>query len=195
MANFIIMEALDSFKDYRAKNADSITPKQCIWFCVEICSALKYLWENKIVHRDLKLDNILFSYACYPVLCDFGCADTTDESGCIERPSIVGGNNRHLAPEVLNSWRNKTPIINYSKQPSWELGIICFEIATLSHPFDSYPPLQGTVSVTKLDTTWLEQLNYPKPFIKLVESLVENDFTKRMELSEAFDKLQSLHKE
>lgn len=192
--HFIVMEVLDSFKDYLETHED-LTPKQCIWFCVEICSALKFLWEKKIVHRDLKLDNILLSFAQYPVLCDFGCADKTDESGCIKQPPSVGGNKGHLAPEVLNSWANKTPIINYSKQPSWELGIICYEIATLTHPFDGYPPLHGPVSVTKLDTTLLEKLNYPEAFIKLVENLVDNDFTKRMELSEAFDKLQSLHKE
>jgi len=138
IANFMVIEYHLSFKDFLllSKKDNTIHQSQLIWYCLEISSALNYLWNNKIVHCDLKLDDILLSADGYPIICDFGMAECVDENGILENQKNLKRNVNRLAPEVLNS---DLKLINYSKQPSWELGVICHEICTLEHPFIPYP--------------------------------------------------------
>ena len=43
-----------------------------VFWIIQINAALEYLKENKIVHRDIKLDNILLDERCNALLGDFG---------------------------------------------------------------------------------------------------------------------------
>src|ERR1041384_7565499 len=95
----MVMEAHYSLKEYLENN--TILPNQKMWFCAEIANAILFLWEHRIVHRDIKLENILISYDGFPVISDFGFADFVDSNGIIECPKILGGNSAHLAPEVF----------------------------------------------------------------------------------------------
>jgi serine/threonine protein kinase len=88
--------------------------------------------KKKIVHRDMKLDNILISSDGFPVISDFGFAEYVDQNGFVPCPKVLGGNVSHLAPEILSSQIGNP--IDYSKQPSFEVGVISFEIAQNTHP-------------------------------------------------------------
>ena len=92
------MENHSSFREFLKKN--SIHQNQCIWYCLEIANALNFLWINKIVHCDLKFDDILISSDGYPLICDFGMAEYVDENGCLENQKTLQGNVSRLAPEV-----------------------------------------------------------------------------------------------
>ena len=41
----------------------------------------------------------------------------------------TGGNNAHLAPEVLNAKPGPRRFINYTKQPVWAAGVLVYELA------------------------------------------------------------------
>jgi len=172
-AHFLVMESHSSFKEFLllSNTENSIHQKQLIWYCLEIATALSYLWDNKIVHRDLKLDDILISSDGYPIICDFGMAEFVDENGCLENQKTLGGNVNRLAPEVLNS---DLKLINYSKQPSWELGVICHEICTYEHPFVPYPDTNNgpPFSIPKFSPKRLQDKKFPKSFIDLVVALL-----------------------
>jgi len=154
-------------------------------------SAILFLWENKIVHRDIKLENFLISSDGIPVLCDFGMAEFVDDLGfCRNSPDSMGGNQAHLAPEVINQWKkDKKP--NYSKQPSWELGILCFELATGEHPFgELYPTgekfIRGSeVFVPEIATNLLIDMKFSQIFINSVKIMIQNDPVKRISISDA----------
>jgi len=190
------MEAHQPFISYFKQNAAHFSNSRIIWLCVEIASAISFLWEQKVVHRDIKLDNFLISSDGIPVLCDFGMAEFVDDNGwCKEGPDSIGGNLAHLAPEVINLWK-KTRKPNYLKQPSWELGVICFELAVDSTPFDGYPNGEryieestGNISVLPLDTTPLEEVELPQDFIGIIVNLLDNNPTKRMTISQAHEAL------
>jgi len=140
--------------------------------------------QKKIVHCDLKLDDILISSDGYPIICDFGMAEFVDENGCLENQKTLGGNVHRLAPEVLNS---DLKLINYSKQPSWELGVICHEICTFEHPFIPYPDkneIGSQFKVPKFSPERLEAKKFPKSFIDLVAALLV-EFNQRMSIFEA----------
>lgn len=40
-----------------------------------------------------------------------------------------GGNNAHLAPEILNAKPGPKRFINYTKQPVWAAGVLAYELA------------------------------------------------------------------
>jgi len=181
-----------NMQEYMRQN--SLGVREILNFCSQISSALNFLFNHRIVHRDIKMDNILISSDNSPILCDFGMAIRIDER-CLGRVDVPGGNSNHVAPEVANEFfhRSKSSaevfyVINYTKQPSWELGVICYEIAVGDHPFGDYPIGCGDVPnlhVNKLDVSILKILNFPHLFIDTLVALVEDAPEKRIPIFSA----------
>jgi len=147
----IIMEYFpNNLKNYLQHNFKSLPIAQLLSICKGIGEGLNHLFQQKIVHRDLKLDNILIDEAGHPVICDFGKAAKLEDDctlrinrSLLNRP---GGNGSHLAPEILNTFqrqkkdKKKVFKVDFSKQPSFEFGVICYEILCAGiHPLGDYP--------------------------------------------------------
>jgi len=191
---FVVLEYHPTdMKDFMRQKRRGMDTTQILKICSQISCALNFLFDHRIVHRDVKLDNFLMSSDNSPILCDFGLAVKIDES-CFGRVDVPGGNQNHTAPEVLNEFFRCSHtsvdsyyVVNYAKQPSWELGVICYEIAVGEHPFGDYP-MGGelpNLHVTKPDVSQLEKLNFPQLFIDTIVGLVENDPEKRISISTA----------
>jgi serine/threonine protein kinase len=94
-----------------------------------LAESVRYLHEMDIVHRDIKLENILLKdllddTKC--VLCDFGFAKKTKEDCRTDC-----GTRNYAAPEILMGK-------SYGKAVDvWALGIVLFTLATGYHPFDT----------------------------------------------------------
>ena len=90
---------LEEFFDEHTFNAAEITG-----LCEDVVLGLQFLHEQKILHRDLKPQNIL--YKVHPKMClkiaDFGLSRTID-SKCTTVYSAIAGTRCWIAPEVLKS--------------------------------------------------------------------------------------------
>ncbi|XP_045924293.1 mitogen-activated protein kinase kinase kinase 14 isoform X1 [Micropterus dolomieu] len=66
--------------------------------------ALEHLHQRKVLHLDVKVDNVLLSADCRDTfLCDFGLSQTLDDSGRSTRAfrgAAFPGTETHMAPEV-----------------------------------------------------------------------------------------------
>lgn len=147
-----------------------LSEHQAISITKQLLSALKYLHRHKIVHRDLKLSNILIanlwqhpendqdipsSYkepALQIRLCDFGLAIRL--SGIQEHNTLCGTPN-FIAPEVASQQNHSFPA------DIWSIGCLFYTMITGIPPFEQgnvqntlgaivegqYPlePLQGTL--------------------------------------------------
>lgn len=167
----------------------------------QVLEGVLYLEGNMIRHLDLKMSNILMAESERIVICDFGCAvqfpDSTFTIPYI-RGSLPGGNKAHLAPEVLNMHHrckrspansHKGPLINYSKQASFAVGVLIHEIATGDHPLIDYPlgyTVNEMVTYKPEDVAALPG-TYPKSFCSIVSDMLCAEPSKRLSLEEALN--------
>ncbi|XP_026524394.1 serine/threonine-protein kinase Nek5 [Notechis scutatus] len=98
------------------------------WF-VQIALGLKHIHDRKILHRDIKTQNIfLSSNGITAKLGDFGIARMLNNT--MDFASTCVGTPYYLSPEICENkpYNNKTDI--------WSLGCVLYELCTLKHPFE-----------------------------------------------------------
>eukprot|EP00039_Didymoeca_costata_P011039 m.151573 g.151573 ORF g.151573 m.151573 type:complete len:771 (+) comp15040_c0_seq9:89-2401(+) len=97
------------------------------WF-VQICLALKHVHDRKILHRDLKTQNIFLTSRNMIKLGDFGISKVLKNTRELARTQI--GTPYYFSPELCNGkpYNNKSDI--------WALGVILYELLMLKYPFD-----------------------------------------------------------
>lgn len=96
-----------------------------IWAAQIIC-ALGYIHSKGIMHRDLKMDNILLNSQGHAHITDFNCATWFKDR---RKRTTVTGTRRYMSPEMLSkkgySWE-----VDY-----WGLGNIVYEMLFFRFPF------------------------------------------------------------
>ncbi|XP_039607094.1 serine/threonine-protein kinase Nek1 isoform X2 [Polypterus senegalus] len=98
------------------------------WF-VQICLALKHVHDRKILHRDIKSQNIFLTKDGTIQLGDFGIARVLNSTVELARTCI--GTPYYLSPEICENkpYNNKSDI--------WALGCVLYEMCTLKHAFEA----------------------------------------------------------
>ena len=107
--------------------------------CKDVVMGLQFLHEQKILHRDLKPQNIL--YKVHPKLClkiaDFGLSRTVD-SECTTVYGTVAGTRCWIAPEVLKSKKHGVDPISFAQASDvFSCGILLhYILSARKHPFN-----------------------------------------------------------
>ena len=96
------------------------------WF-VQICLALKHAHDRKILHRDLKPQNIFLTAKNYVRLGDFGISKVLTNT--LSVASTCVGTPLYLAPELCEGKEYDV------KADAWSLGAILYELCALQPPF------------------------------------------------------------
>jgi len=99
-------------------------------WAAELVVALGHMRQCGIVHRDIKLENILIDQEGHLRITDFGFAHILRSPDEVLRDPC--GTLHYAAPELLSTPRRYTRMVDW-----WALGVVLFELLTLHPPFDA----------------------------------------------------------
>ncbi|XP_035997393.1 serine/threonine-protein kinase Nek1 [Fundulus heteroclitus] len=129
---YIVMdycEGGDLFKKINSQKGVLFPEDQILHWFVQICLALKHVHDRKILHRDIKSQNIFLTKEGTVQLGDFGIARVLNSTVELARTCI--GTPYYLSPEICENkpYNNKSDI--------WALGCVLYEMCTLKHAFEA----------------------------------------------------------
>ena len=124
-----LKKAIDSQKAERAPFPED---RICTWF-EQLISGLKYMKRSKILHRDLKPNNVFLTFDNKIKIGDFGLAKTLDTT--YDMAETRTGARVYMAPERHRGERY------HHKVDVWALGCILYELCTLKYTFTNVPDI------------------------------------------------------
>ncbi|XP_041940215.1 serine/threonine-protein kinase Nek5 isoform X2 [Alosa sapidissima] len=142
---YIVMEYCDGgdlMKRIHMQKGQLFSEEQIMHWFVQICLGLKHIHDRKVLHRDIKAQNIFLAQGGLKVkLGDFGIARRL--SNTLELARTCVGTPYYLSPEICNNkpYNNKTDI--------WSLGCVLYELCTLKHPFEACSLRQLVVCICR----------------------------------------------
>ncbi|OAF70899.1 hypothetical protein A3Q56_01298 [Intoshia linei] len=123
---------------HRRRNA--ITEPEARYFMFQIVTAVAYLHENCLIHRDLKLGNLFINHKMEIKIGDFGLATDVKFNG--ERKKTLCGTPNYIAPEVLLKHGHSYEV------DAWSLGCILYTLLIGKPPFET-PNIKETYAKIK----------------------------------------------
>uniref|UniRef100_A0A673ZC73 non-specific serine/threonine protein kinase n=1 Tax=Salmo trutta TaxID=8032 RepID=A0A673ZC73_SALTR len=131
-----------------------LTEPQIRVVCRQTLEALAYLHEIKVIHRDLKAGNILFSQEGDIKLADFGVS--AKNTMTLQRRDSFIGTPYWMAPEVVMCETSKDRPYDY-KADIWSLGVTLIELAQIEPPNHEMNPMRVLLRIAKADPPTLMQ--------------------------------------
>ncbi len=143
------------------------------WF-VQIALGLHFMHENRVLHRDLKTQNIFLLGNGRLVLGDLGISKVLEGTQNFAQTCI--GTPYYMSPELF---KNKP--YNH-KSDVWALGCILYELCTLKHAFDA-KSLNGLASKILKGTYPAIPRSYSTHTRKLVKDMLSKSPHQRPDLT------------
>ena len=119
---------------------------------IELCRAVAYAHSRGVLHCDLKPENVFVGEYGEVVLVDFGLAQVLGPDGKRQaRARMKAGTPEYMAPEQITKSGQDLDV----RSDIWSLGVILYELLTLTVPF------QGANAREVLMRVMVEQLEPP----------------------------------
>lgn len=144
------------------------------WF-VQTCFALLFVHDRRVLHRDLKTQNVFLMASGQVKLGDFGIARVLEATKDYAKTMV--GTPYYLSPEIIQD-------LPYAyKSDVWSMGVVLYEMATLKHPFDADCLVNLAAKILKDDIPPLDH-KYSSNFVVLTQSMLRKNDKERPSIRE-----------
>ena len=128
---YIVMEYIDggSLRNSLTTNK-KLSEEQAVVIVEAIASALRAAEEHKVVHRDIKPDNIMFTQQGEVKLADLGIAKNDDKENELTKTNMMIGTPAYLPPEQAQNAKGVD-----GRADIYSLGATFYEMLTGQHPY------------------------------------------------------------
>lgn len=191
---YLFMELCDKGELKSLLDNTELSELECAEIIKRLSSTIAYLHDNDIVHRDLKLENILLSAGVIDPedrfnikVTDFGLSFLTGGSntfGSDKMMTTTCGTPMYMAPEILDN------SVGYSHQCDiWSIGIIMFILLSRKTPFeaDSEDELYEKIKAGDIKFEGPEWENISESAKTLIKCMVKVDPAARITAKEIKD--------
>ncbi|MDF2594307.1 MAG: hypothetical protein K0R69_648 [Clostridia bacterium] len=129
--HYIVMEYIEgkTLKELIAEEGP-FESKMVLDFGMQMVSALRHAHRKKIIHRDIKPQNILVTHDHVLKVTDFGIAKAVDSSTVVATGNAIGSVHYFSPEQAKGKYVNETSDL-------YSCGIVLFELATKKLPFEA----------------------------------------------------------
>ncbi|PCK06988.1 MAG: serine/threonine protein kinase [Alteromonadaceae bacterium] len=131
---FFIMDYVKSINFKSAMERGGMTYSRALDIFIQIAKALAYAHKNKVIHCDIKPENILVDFEGFARVLDFGIAQIFEENDSDDE-AFVMGSYRYMAPEQHESSARAT-----EKSDIYSFGTMMYLFFTKRLPARNFPP-------------------------------------------------------
>ena len=183
-------ELSEALEKYQQKNGKPFSEEIVQYLMRQIIDAFKYIHGLKIIHRDIKLENILLNFeneedkknlnmmkATVKII-DFGFACKISKSGL--QYSMVGSpiNMDPIILKKLNSGRKARQLGYDLKADIWSLGTICYQMLIGQSAFDAEDMDE---LVSKIENgTYTVPTNLSREVVSFLNAMLQYDSHQRL---------------
>ncbi|XP_063918354.1 serine/threonine-protein kinase mig-15 isoform X7 [Zophobas morio] len=160
----------------KSTKGQSLKEEWIAYICREILRGLSYLHSNKVIHRDIKGQNVLLTDNAEVKLVDFGVSAQLDRT--IGRRNTFIGTPYWMAPEVIACDEN--PDATYDNRSDlWSLGITALEMAESQPPLCELHPMRALFLIPRNPPPRLKSKKWNKKFHGFIETVLVKDYHER----------------
>lgn len=148
---------------------------QC--YLLQLLSAVKYLHQHKVIHRDLKLGNLFLGEKMEVKIGDFGLSTKLEFDG--ERKRTICGTPNYIAPEVLDGKVGHSYEVDV-----WAIGVILYTLVVGKPPFET-SDVKTTYRRIRMNAyNFPETVSISEPAKSLISRILVSDPARRPSLDD-----------
>lgn len=126
-----------------------VSDEECLHIIYQLLHALQYLHSRDVIHRDVKLENLLINEHNVIQLCDFGWLSLPGD----RQRNVLCGTYEYMAPEIVRG-------IPYDhKVDIWATGVLAYELVHGKSPYIGSTKEETMYNICEVSCAWRQDLS------------------------------------